>query len=68
MTQLTFQLDKNSEMAIDELKEFFGTKSSAAAIRSALALARTVVPTTKNRMLVVRDQNRGEDVKIIVAI
>jgi hypothetical protein len=67
MAQLTFQLDKNSETAIDELKEFFGTKSSAAAIRSALALARTIVPTSKNHTLVVHDQNKGENVKIIVA-
>jgi hypothetical protein len=67
MAQLTFQLDKNSEKAIEELKEFFGTQSSGAAIRSALALARTVVPTSKNHTLVVRDQNKNEDVKIIVA-
>jgi hypothetical protein len=42
MSQLTFQLDENFERAIEVLKEFFGTKSSAAAVRSALALARTV--------------------------
>ena len=67
MSQLTFQLDRNSESAIEELKEFFGTSSSAAAIRSALALARTVVPTSKDHTVVVRDQNKGGDVKIIVA-
>jgi hypothetical protein len=67
MSQLTFQMDRNTELAIEELKEFFGTKSSAAAIRSALALARTVVPTSKDRTVVVRDQNTNEDVKIVVA-
>ncbi len=68
MAQMTFQLDDNSEIAIDELKEFFGTKSGAAAIRSALALARAIVPTSKDRTLVVRDLNKGEDVKIVVAV
>jgi hypothetical protein len=67
MAQLTFQTDQSTEQAIDELKGFFGTNSSAAAIRSALAMARTVVPTSKNRTIIVRDQNRNEDVKIIIA-
>jgi hypothetical protein len=68
MAQMTFQLDKNSEKAIDELREFFGTKSNAAAIRSALALARTIVPTANNTgTVVLRDQRSGDDVKIIVA-
>ncbi|MGD9671053.1 MAG: hypothetical protein AB7U75_18745 [Hyphomicrobiaceae bacterium] len=66
MAQLTFQLDKNTELAIEELKQFFGTKSSAAAVRSAVALARTVVPTSKNRTVLVRDQNKNEDLKIVV--
>lgn len=65
---MTFQLDENSEMAINELKDFFGTKSGAAAIRSALALARAVAPTSKDRTLVVRDLNSGEDVKIVFAV
>lgn len=66
MAQLTFQLDENSEQAIEELKQFFGTRSSAAAVRSALTLARTVVPTSKDRTIVIRDQNRDEDLKILM--
>jgi hypothetical protein len=67
MSQLTFQLDENSERAIGELKEFFGTKSSASAIRSAIALTRAVAPTSKNHTVIVRDQNKDEDVKIVIA-
>jgi hypothetical protein len=59
---------ENSERAIEELKEFFGTKSSAAAVRSALALARAVGSTsTDGRTVIVHDQNKDEDVRIIVA-
>lgn len=65
--QLTFQLDPSTVDAIEELKEFFGTKSSAAAVRSALLLARTVVPTSKDNRVVVRNQNKDEDLTIIVA-
>jgi len=67
MTQLTFQLDVNSEEAIEELKEFFGTKSSAAAVRSALALVRTLAPASKDRTVIVHDQNKDEDIKIVMA-
>jgi hypothetical protein len=67
MAQLTFQLDSNSASAIEELKEFFGTSSSAAAVRSALALARTLAPTSKDHTVIVRDQNKDEDIKIILA-
>ncbi|QLH72596.1 hypothetical protein [Rhodopseudomonas palustris] len=67
MSQLTFQLDENSEKAIEELKEFFGTKSSAAAVRSALALVRTLAPASKDRTVVIRDQNKDEDLKIVMA-
>lgn len=67
MSQLTFQTDKSTDEAIEELKVFFGTKSGAAAIRSALKLARTVVPTTKGDTIVVRDQNNNEELKIVVA-
>src|SRR5258707_10851220 len=66
VAQMTFQLDDNSEIAIDELKEFFGTKSGAAAIRSALALARAIVPTRKDRTLLVPDQKKREDVRKVV--
>jgi hypothetical protein len=67
MSQLTFQLDENSEKAIEELKDFFGTRSSAAAVRSALALARAVVPASQNRTVIIRDQNRNEDLRILMA-
>lgn len=66
MTQLTFQVDGNSEKAIEELKEFFGTKSTAAAIRSALLLARTAASTSKNGIVTVHDVDKGENVKIVV--
>ncbi len=66
MSQLTFQLDENTERAIEELKVFFGTRSSAAAIRSALAVAQTAVPVSKNRTIVVRDQNTNQDLNIVV--
>ena len=66
MTQMTFQVDGNSEKAIEELKEFFGTKSTAAAIRSALLLARTAASTSKDGTVIVRDQNRDENVRIVV--
>lgn len=67
MSQLTFQLDRGAEEAIEELKELLGTKSSAGAVRSALALAQIIVPTGKKGRIVVRDQNTGEDVSIILA-
>jgi hypothetical protein len=67
MPQLTFQLDDSSEAAIEELKEFFGTRSSAAAVRSALALARTIAPASKDRTIIIRDQNKDEDIKILMA-
>jgi hypothetical protein len=68
MSQLTFQLDDNSEKAIEELKTFFGTKSSAAAVRSALALVRTLAPASKDRTVIVRNQNKNnEDLKIVMA-
>jgi hypothetical protein len=67
MSQLTFQLDQNSEKAIEELKEFFGTRSSAAAVRNALALARAIVPAASSeRTIVIRDQTKNEDLKILV--
>jgi hypothetical protein len=66
MAQLTFQLDENTEKAIEELKEFFGTKSSAAAIRSALALAQVLAPTSKDRKIVVHDQNTKEKLNIVL--
>ncbi len=67
MAQLTFQLDSNSASAIEELKTFFGTSSNAAAVRSALAFTRAVVPTSKDRTVIVRDQQKKEDVRIVVA-
>jgi hypothetical protein len=67
MAQLTFQLDDNSEKAIEELKDFFGTKSSAAAVRSALALVRALAPASKDRTVIVHDQNKDEDLKILLA-
>lgn len=67
MYQMTFQLDKNSEEALNELKELLGTKSSAAAIRSAIALAKIIVPTGKKGRIVVRDQNKNEDISIVLA-
>jgi hypothetical protein len=66
MPQLTFQLDPNSAKAIEELKDFFGTKSSAAAVRSALALVRTLAPASKNGTVIVHDQNKDEDLKIVM--
>jgi|HubBroStandDraft_2_1064218.scaffolds.fasta_scaffold3290456_1 hypothetical protein len=68
MSQLTVQLDENAEEAIKTLQELLGTKSAGAAVRMALALARHVAPTSKDRTVIVKDQNRGdEDVKIILA-
>lgn len=67
MAQLTFQLDKGSAEALEELKDLLGTKSSAAAVRSALALAQIVIPTGKKGRIVVKDQNTNEDVSIILA-
>jgi hypothetical protein len=66
MAQLTFQLDPSSEQAIKELKEFFGTKSSAAAVRTALTLARTIAPASKQGTVVIRDQNTNQDLKIVM--
>ncbi len=67
MAQLTFQLDQSSAAAIEELKEFFGTNSSAAAVRSALLLARTVVPTSRDHKVVVKDQNNDQELTIVFA-
>jgi hypothetical protein len=68
MSQLTFQLDENSERAIEDLKEFFGTKSSAAAVRSALALARAASSTSSDgRTVVLHDQKSNQNVTVIVA-
>lgn len=66
MSQLTVQLDENAENALQELQKFFGTKSKAAALRNALALARIVAPAAKDRTLILRDQNAGEDLKIAI--
>jgi hypothetical protein len=63
---MTFQVDGNSEKAIEELKEFFGTKSTAAAIRSALLLARTAASRSKDGTVIVRDQHNDENVRIVV--
>lgn len=68
MAQLTVLLDENAEQALEELQRVFGTKSKAAALRNALALARVVAPAAKNRSLVVRGENAGEDLLIALAV
>lgn len=68
MSQLTVQLDENAESAIEELKKLLGTRSAGAAVRIALALAKHVAPTSKDRTVIVRDQNHGgADVRIVLA-
>ena len=67
MTQLSFLADANSQLAIEELKEFFGTRSTASAIRSALLLARTAAKVSKDGTIVIKDQDRDENVRIVVA-
>lgn len=68
MSQLTVQLDENAEVAIEELKKLLGTRSAGAAVRIALALARHVAPTSKDRTVIVKDQNHeGEEIRIVLA-
>ncbi len=65
--QLTFQQDEFSEEDVEELKRFFGTKSSAAAVRRALALARVIAPLIKDRTLLVKDQNAGnQEIRVVL--
>lgn len=67
MSQATFELDDNTEAAIDQLKTFFKVKSRSQAIRSAIALAGAIAPTSKGNVVVVKDQNDNSDLKIVVA-
>lgn len=68
MSQLTVQLDESAEAAIEELKKVLGTKSSGAAVRMALALAKHVVPTSRERTIIVKDQNHdNEEIRILLA-
>jgi hypothetical protein len=68
MSQLTVQLDENAEKAIDELKQLLGTRSAAAAVRLALALAKHIAPTAKDGTVIVKDQKHNdEEIKIVLA-
>lgn len=67
MTQLTISLDKSSEAAVEVCKTFFGTKSVAAATRSALLLALHVMRTMKDDTVQVLDQNTGKWMTIRIA-
>lgn len=68
MSQLTIQLDENAEVALEELRKFFNTRSKAAALRNALALASAMVPSAgEDRTFVVRDQKTNSDTKIAIA-
>lgn len=67
MSQLTVQLDQSAEEAIEELKNLLGTKSAGAAVRMALALARHAVPASKDRTVIVKNQNKkNEEIKIVL--
>lgn len=67
LPQLTFQMDNKTQSAIEELKAFFDTSSNAAAVRSAIALARTIAGTSGGASEVIVRDSTGKDVKIVIA-
>lgn len=67
MSQLTIQLDDNAERALQELQAFFGTSSKAAAVRTALNLARVVVPSANNnKVITIKDPESNADIRIAI--
>lgn len=61
---ISFQAGPSEEESLKQLKEFFGTKSTAAAIRSGLQMAVVLARTAKDGVIEVLDQRDDAWLKI----
>jgi hypothetical protein len=64
MAQFTMENDPKTQADIDTAKKFFGTWSEAAAVRASIQLAQVLARTAKNKVIILVNQNTGEDVHI----
>lgn len=67
MAQTTFEMDSDAQRVLDQLKEFYGVKTNAAAIRRALALARLAAEASdEKKQFTFKDAQDGDKEKVVL--
>jgi hypothetical protein len=65
--QTSFEIDKNTERALQELKEFFGVKTNSAVIKRALALAQIAAESTdEKKQLTIVDKHEHKEKVVLM--
>ena len=68
MSQTSFNMDADTQQAIDELKKFFGVKTNSAVIKNALALAQVASESADDKKnLTILDKKENREKVIVIS-